>query len=131
MFLRVRFNIVFDQSTNLGGMKHQVHPMWKKKCSAKAVNLTADSVATIRMVYKTDFDLYRHAKARFGALLKEGMLSPQIPDLCPKNEQCTKADKVCPHSGCKVPWLDEDVGKEYPCITVGCDPRNHKRWPFK
>lgn len=42
LLLRVRFGIEFDMSTRLGGLTHQVHPMWDLRCHAKPHNLTTD-----------------------------------------------------------------------------------------
>ena len=104
--------------------------MWDKKCHAKPHNLTTESLTLIRKYFKRDFEIFRQAKKDFGQLLKQGMVSPQVPDLCPKGEQCRQGDRVCPFKGCKVPWADMGVGDDYPCITVGCDPRGKKqaRW---
>ena len=130
LLMRVRFNITFEADTKLGGLNHQVHPMWSKKCHAKPSNLTSESLTIIRNFYKKDFEVFRAAKKQFGKLIREGLVSPQTPDLCPKHFLCKKDAKTCPYKGCTVPWLDMDVGDDYPCITVGCDPRSkhHARW---
>jgi hypothetical protein len=122
MFLRVRFNISIKQF-------NQVQPIFAaqgKRCNAKAYNLTARSLDRIRMVYEADFDIFRNARRHFGRLIKEGMVSPQIPDMCGKDRECTEGASDCPHSGCKDPWLDEPVGADWRCIRTGCDPRNPK-----
>ena len=102
--------------------------MWSKKCHAKPSNLTSESLTIIRQFYKRDFDVFRKAKKQFGQLIREGMVSPQIPDLCPKGQECRRNEATCAYKGCRVPWLDMDVGDDYKCITVGCDPRSQKRW---
>jgi len=130
MLMRVRFNVTFDMSTKLGGLTHQVHPMHSLKCHAKVHNLTTASLDLIHNFWREDFDVYKQAQKDWGKLIEEGMVNPQLPDLCPQNAECTSKDTAasCPYSGCKVPWLDEELGKDWPCIKVGCDPRNHKRW---
>jgi hypothetical protein len=40
------------------------------------------------------------AQAAFGKVIAQGLVSPQIPDLCPKKKVCTKQMKKCP---CVVP----------------------------
>jgi len=130
LLLRVRFGIEFDMSTRLGGLTHQVHPMWDLRCHAKPHNLTTESIEMIRDHYAEDFEIYHEAQRDWGPLIEEGLVSPQLPDLCPRSKLCGKSDKTCKHSGCHVPWVEEEVGKDYPCITVGCDPRSESRWPF-
>jgi len=128
LLMRVRFNISFWMSTKLGGLTHQVHPMWALRCHAKPHNLTTESLELINEYFKDDFDVYKQAQKEWGPLIAQGLVSPQIPDMCPSGEECTAADTNCPHSGCKVPWLDEKVAQDWPCIKVGCDPRKHTRW---
>lgn len=132
LLLRVRFGIHFDMSTRLGGLTHQVHPMWDLRCHAKPHNLTTESVELIREHYAEDFEIYHEAQRDWGPLIEEGLVSPQLPDLCPRSKLCRRGEKSCEHSGCHVPWAEEAVGNDYPCITVGCDPRSENiRWKPK
>lgn len=89
MFLRIRFNITFDRFD-------QVHPIHKKKCGAKPVNVSAASMLLMKKYYAADFDIFREARKNFGNLIKEGMVSPQIPDMCPKTKECHKHNKKMP-----------------------------------
>lgn len=120
MLLRVRFNISLEFAI--------VHPMWKKRCSMKMANLSAESIDRIREFYAKDFLAFLNARKNYGKIIKEGLVSPQIPDMCPKSQLCKQGDK-CLYSGCKVPWLDEPIAANYPCIHVGCNPndKNHLR----
>lgn len=97
MLLRVRFNITLNFKV--------VHPMWAKRCFMKVENLTSESLEIIQDFYKEDIRLFRKARVQYGVLIKQGMVSPQIPDLCPKNKQCGRNDKNCPFDGCKVAML--------------------------
>lgn len=120
MFLRVRFNVSIKQFD-------QVQPIFAaqgKRCDAKVHNLTDKALDRIKTVYKADIQIYQNARKDFGRLLKEGLVSPQIPDMCGKNRECTEGHSDCPHSGCLDPWLDEPVANEWRCIRTGCDPRN-------
>ena len=119
LFLRVRFNVTFDRFD-------QVHPIHAKKCNAKPVNVSDASLALMKKYYATDFDIFRDARKNFGQLIKEGMVSPQTPDMCPKGKECNKHNTkaACPYDGCMVPWLDMSVGKDYPCIKTSCNPQD-------
>merc|ERR1719424_1188983 len=118
--MRARFNITFVNNKKIGGLQNQVLPIFgKKKCRAKMANLTSVSLATIHKYFAKDFKLFRAARKQFIKLIRKGMVSPQIPDLCPKSEECKHGnnidDATCSYKGCRVPWLDMDVGDDYPC----------------
>lgn len=72
LLLRVRFGIEFDMSTRLGGLTHQVHPMWDLRCHAKPHNLTTESIEMIRDHYAEDFEIYHEAQRDWGPLIEEG-----------------------------------------------------------
>ena len=100
LLMRVRFNITFVNDKKIGGLQNQVLPIFgKKKCRAKPVNLTSVSLASIHKYFAKDFKLFRQARKKFIKLIRGGMVSPQIPDLCPKSEECKsgndKDDATC------------------------------------
>ena len=86
----------------------------------------------MRKYYAADFELFVTAKNNVRILFKEGMVSPQIPDMCPKAQECDKKPGApCPYEGCKVPWLDMEIARDYPCIKVGCNPTSERRVGYK
>ena len=61
------------------------------------------------------------------------MVSPQLPDVCPKTAECKRSSPGCPYAGCTVPYLDMEIAKDSNCIRVGCNPndKGSRRWELK